>query len=108
MTGRVVDRVVLKAIMQGAAEAFTGIADDKKKSGKSTRKSLVPGLNCTVDNPDEIVRISMYDMMGRQVATVAPSDIENLSATGSSLNSNVYIVKVEGKNRATTTRILMK
>jgi hypothetical protein len=107
-TGRVVDRVVLKAIMQGAAEAFTGIADDKKKSGKSTRKSLVPGLNCKVDNPDEIVRISMYDMMGRLIATVAPSEFENLSATGFSLNSNVYVVKVQGRNRTTTLRILKK
>lgn len=65
-------------------------------------------INLTVENPKEVVRISVCDLMGRQVETFEHSDIKSSMDLGSSLNSNIYIVKLYGVNWVKSFKIIKK
>jgi hypothetical protein len=93
-TGKINDKIVLNAIMQGAKNATTAVL--KNNTLGLLHNSLTSTFTIKVDNPEEIVRISIFDMMGKQVKTIGHSEINNLITVGPSLNSNVYIVKVCG------------
>lgn len=97
-TGKVIDKVVLNAIMQGAKDATTnasttGLNDSAIKLYPNPFTSTI---NLSFNNPDKIKRISIFDTMGRQVEFIGHSAINSPLALGSSLDPNMYIVKVSG------------
>ncbi len=63
----------------------------------------IEGLN------QSIKQISVYDLLGKQVITNNPSyDKTSININLSSLNSGLYIVKLEGENGASFTRKIIK
>ena len=97
-TGKIIDKVLLNAIMQGAKDATTnastiGLNDSAIKLYPNPFTSTI---NLSVDNPEKIMHISIFDMMGRQVEFIGHSAINSSVALGSSLKPNMYIVKVYG------------
>jgi len=107
-TGKIVDRVVLNAIMQGAKDAATGIATVKDTTIKVYRNSFTSIFNSNVDVSDEMVRISLFDMMGKHVKTIERSELNKAMDVGSSLKSNMYIVQVHGANWTKSFKMLKK
>jgi hypothetical protein len=84
--------------MQGAKDATTnastiGLNDSAIKLYPNPFTSTI---HLTVDNPDKIMRISIFDTMGRQVEVIGHSAINSPVALGSSLDPNIYIIKVAG------------
>ncbi|PJJ08129.1 putative secreted protein (Por secretion system target) [Flavobacterium sp. 1] len=65
-------------------------------------------INLTVEKPNEIVRISVFDMLGRSVETIEQSDIKSEMALGTALTPNIYIVKVFGTNFTKSFKIIKK
>ncbi len=55
-------------------------------------------INIKVGNPDEILRITISDMMGKQVETIEHSAVSNLTSMGASLKPGTYVVQVYGVN----------
>lgn len=111
-TGAVVDKVVLNAIMQGAKEAKTSIIPGRGNTKKTTvrfyHNPLTSTFKLTVDNPEEIVSISIYDMMGKQVEMIGHSMVTSSMSVGLTLKSNVYIVRVNGTNWTKSYTLLKK
>ncbi|MBW8330760.1 MAG: cellulase family glycosylhydrolase [Prolixibacteraceae bacterium] len=97
-TGKVIDRALLNAIMQGAKDATTNASTTGLNNSviKLYPNPFTSTINLTVDNPDKIMSISIFDMMGRQVEFIGHSAINSPLALGSSLNPSMYIIKVYG------------
>lgn len=55
-------------------------------------------IRLKVENPGQIVRISVYDLMGKQVETFGRSEIKGTMTLARSLKPSIYIVKVSGVN----------
>jgi BNR/Asp-box repeat. len=49
-------------------------------------------------NPDQVSRIAVYDMMGRQVEAFDRSEIKGTMVVGESLKPSMYIVRISGEN----------
>jgi hypothetical protein len=53
-------------------------------------------LNVIVDNPDEVKRIVIFDMMGKQVEIIERAAALNAMSIGASLQRGTYVVQVHG------------
>jgi len=53
-------------------------------------------LNVIVDNRDQVERIVIFDVLGKQVETIQHAAISNKTSIGASLQPGVYIVEVHG------------
>ena len=60
----------------------------------------------TFSNPDEILRITIIDIMGRQVKTIEHAAISNSMSLGASLKPGIYVVKVFGANEVKSFKII--
>jgi len=111
-TGKVNDRVVLNAIMQGAKDATTGATTGTTLLNDNTLEiypnPFTSTINLKIDNPDDIDRITVFDIMGRQVEDIRHSAVKNSLTLGSSLQPNIYIVCVYGKNWSKTFKVVKK
>jgi hypothetical protein len=65
-------------------------------------------INLTINKPEEINRVVIFDLMGTQVETIEKSLITSSLLIGSSLKSGMYIVKVYGTNRTESYKIVKK
>jgi len=93
-TGKIKDKDVYNAIMQGAKDATTGIAVLKENNMEIYPNPFTSTITLKVDHPEEITRISIFDSTGRQVGAIGHSDIKSKITIGSNLNSGMYIVQV--------------
>lgn len=109
-TGKVIDKVVLNAIMQGAKDATTtaSTTDLKDSAIKLYPNPFTSTINLNVDNPDEIMSISIFDTIGRQVEVIGHSAINSSLALGSSLKPNMYIVEITGRDGKKTVKVIKK
>ncbi|AEV98714.1 hypothetical protein A4D02_09215 [Niastella koreensis] len=55
-------------------------------------------LEVIVDNRDQVERIVVFDVLGKQVQTIQHAAISGKTAIGASLQTGVYIVEVHGTN----------
>lgn len=62
----------------------------------------------TIPNPAEVLRITIIDIMGRQVETIEQAAILNSLILGASLKSGVYVVKVYGVNEVRSFKVIKK
>ncbi|HEX6428123.1 MAG TPA: cellulase family glycosylhydrolase [Niastella sp.] len=60
----------------------------------------------TIPNPDDISRITIFDIMGRQVETFEHAAIVNSMLLGASLKPGVYVVKVFGINEVKSFKVI--
>ncbi len=107
-TGKTNDIDVLSAIKQGAKDATTGTQVLKYDDIELYPDPFTTTLNLKIDNPDDIDRITVFDMMGRQVETVGHSAINSSLTLGSSLKPNMYIVQITGKDWTKTVKVIKK
>lgn len=107
-TGKKNDRDVLNAIMQGAKDVTTGIAILNDNSIELYPNPYTSTINLKIENPDEIVRITVFDMLGHQVETVEHAAVKNSLALGSSLKPEMYIIQVNGKNWTKSFKMVKK
>lgn len=107
-TGKTKDSDVLNSIMQGAKDAITATPVLKDGALQLYPNPFTTTLNLKIDNPDDIDRITVFDMMGRQVETVGHSAVNSSFSFGSSLKPNMYIVQVIGKNWTKTVKVIKK
>jgi hypothetical protein len=107
-TGKVIEKVVLNAIMQGAKDATTttGITALNDSEIKLYPNPFTSTINLKVGNPDKIMSISIFDTMGRQVEVIGHSAINSSVAFGSSLDPNIYLVKVYGADWTKTFKVV--
>ncbi len=105
-TGKIIDRVVLKAIMQGAKDATTGIAFLKDNTIELFPNPFTSTIHLKIDNPDEVDRVTVFDMMGHQVETVEHSAVKSSLALGSFLKPEMYIVQVNETNSTKSFKVL--
>jgi hypothetical protein len=61
-----------------------------------------------IDNSDDIDHITVFDIMGRQVENIEHLTIKNSLTIGSSLQPNIYVVCVNGKNWSKTFMVVKK
>jgi len=96
-TGKKIDKDVYNAIMLGAKDAITGAITLKDKALELFPNPFTSTFNLRVDNMDEIVSISIFDMLGKQVETIKYPANTGLTDLGSSLKPDMYIVQVNGE-----------
>ncbi|HEY5509317.1 MAG TPA: cellulase family glycosylhydrolase [Paludibacter sp.] len=108
-TGQTKDIDVLSAIMQGAKDATTATPVVLKDGDlKLYPNPFTTTLNLKVDNPADIDRITVFDMMGRQVEAIGHSAVNSSLTLGTSLNSGIYIVQITGKDWTKSIKILKR
>jgi endoglucanase len=109
-TGKTNDKDVLSSIMQGTKDASTATATPvlKDEALELYPNPFTTTFNLKIDNPDDIVRISIFDMMGRQVESSGHSKINATLVLGSSLKPNMYIVQITGKDWTKTFKVIKK
>ena len=105
-TGTINDKSVLNAIIQGARDATTGLAILNDNSFELYPNPFTSTIRLKIENPDDIDRISVFDMMGRQVETIEHSSINNSMDIGFPLKPNMYIVQVYGGNWTKSFKVL--
>jgi aryl-phospho-beta-D-glucosidase BglC (GH1 family) len=107
-TGKTNDKDVLNAITQGVKDATTGIAVLKEKDVELYPNPFTSTFTLKVDNPDEIVRISIFDRLGRQIEAIEHSAVNSSLSLGSSLDPGLYIVQVYGENWTKSFKIVKR
>jgi endoglucanase len=60
----------------------------------------------TISNPEEILRITIFDIMGRQVETIEHTAVLNAMSLGASLKPGMYIVKVFGATEVNSFKVI--
>jgi aryl-phospho-beta-D-glucosidase BglC (GH1 family) len=105
-TGKLLDPMLRNAIMQGAKDATTDTQVLKYDAIDIYPNPFTSTITLKFDNPDEIVRISIFDMIGRQVETFEKAAIRKTFSIGSSLQSGLYLVKVDCANRSGSYKII--
>jgi xyloglucan-specific exo-beta-1,4-glucanase len=91
-------------------QTVTGISDI---SVTSEQIDIYPNPSSSVfhikmENPNQVDRIVVCDMMGRQVETVEKPEIKNEVTLGASLNSNIYVVRVIGESFSKSFKVVKK
>lgn len=61
-----------------------------------------------IENPNQVDRIVVFDMMGRQVEAFGRSEIKGSMILGESLKPNMYIVRISGENWTKSFKITKK
>jgi len=104
--GTINDKVILNAIIQGARDATTGLAILNDNSFELYPNPFTSTIKLKIENPDDIDRITVFDMMGRQVETIEHSVVNSSLFIGSSLKPSMYIVQVYGKDCTKSFKVL--
>ncbi len=107
-TGKTIDRVVLKAIMQGAKDATTATKVVIDKGIEVYPNPFTTTLHFKIDHPNEIDRIAIYDLLGCQVEMIENSAINNSLIVGYALPPNIYVVCVYGTNWSKSFKVVKK
>jgi len=108
-TGQTKDKDVLSSIQQGVKDAITATPVVlKDKAVELYPNPFTTTLNIKIDNPDDIDRVTVFDMMGRQVEMIGKSVINSSLNLGSSLKPNMYIVQIAGKSWTKTVKVIKK
>jgi len=107
-TGKINDRPVLNAIMQGVKVATKVPPVLKDDALELYPNPFTTTLNLKIDNPDEIDRITVIDSMGRQVENIGHSAVKNSMVIGFSLNPSIYIVQITRKDLTKSFKVLKK
>lgn len=107
-TGAVKDRDVLSSIMLGAKDATTDTQILKFGAVELYPNPFTTTLNLKIENPDQIDRITVFDMMGRQVETIGHSAVNSTLTLGSTLKPNMYIVQIAGDGWSKSFKVIKK
>jgi hypothetical protein len=63
-------------------------------------------LNVIIDNRDEVDRIVVLDVLGKQVEIIQRAAISNITSIGATLQPGVYVVEVHGANWLRTFKVV--
>ncbi|HAH22218.1 MAG TPA: dihydroxy-acid dehydratase [Prolixibacteraceae bacterium] len=105
-SGRMNDRVVLNAIVQGAKDVTTGTAMLRDNAIEIYPNPFRSTICLKTNHPEDINRVAVYDMMGHQVETVEHAAIKSPLDLGSSLKPDLYIVQVNEFNWTRSFKVL--
>lgn len=62
----------------------------------------------TIENPEDIIQINIFDNLGKKVETIEKNKISNEIICGENLNTGVYYIKINLKTSIQTSCILKK
>jgi hypothetical protein len=98
---------------QGALANIQKTTDITSANEPKSQIELYPNpfsssFNLKVGNPDEIVRITISDLMGKQVETIEHSAVSNFMTMGTSLKPGMYVVQVYGENWVKSFKVIKK
>lgn len=105
-TGKTIDKVVLKAIMQGAKDATTGIQALKHDVLEIHPNPFTSTFRLKSNHPQDINRITIFNRLGHQVETVEHSAVTNVMDLGALLKPDLYIVQVQGIDWAKSYKVI--
>lgn len=107
-TGKTKDNDVLSAIMQGANDVTTSIADPPKVEMELFPNPFNSTTTLNVANPEEILSISIFDIMGKMVENFRRSEIKSTITVGSSLKPGIYVVQVKFPHETKTYKLIKR
>ncbi len=94
---------------RSAAEIIATTPDVEQKFQITLHPNpFVSSFKLTIPNPDDILRIAIFDLVGRQVETIEHSAISNTMSVGASLKPGMYIVKIFGTNEVKSFKVIKK
>lgn len=99
-TGVVTDHLTVDAIMLGAKEAgITSVAPiNSTATIRLYPNPFTSAFALKISDPKKIQHIEIFDMLGKEVETVAHSEISGSMSIGRQLSPGMYIVRVYGEN----------
>ena len=95
-TGAILDHEIIDAMMQGARDTSTTSITSINSNIELYPNPFSSSFNLKVGNYSNIVRISIFDMLGHQVETIEHSAVNSSLTIGFSLKPNIYIVHIYG------------
>ncbi|MBN9382472.1 MAG: cellulase family glycosylhydrolase [Chitinophagaceae bacterium] len=98
-------------VTSSTAAAATGQAGTLTNDQGNGSLQLYPNpfkstFSLTIDNPDSVKNIAIFDLAGKQVELIGHPDIANQMSIGASLNPGAYIVKIYGINRVQSFKVI--
>jgi endoglucanase len=105
-TCEVLDRSVVNAIMQGVKEASTGIAVIKNSDIEVYPNPFTSAITLKINNQDEILRVSIFNIMGNQIETIEKTTLKNTFIIGSSLRPGMYLLKIYKTKKSESFKIV--
>jgi len=109
-TGAIMDRGAVAALMEGTGKGVvTGIADNEE----ITDTQIFPNpftstINLLIAKPNQVNRIVILDMVGKQLETIEKAGISSISTIGSSLKPGLYLVQIQGADSYQSFKVLKK
>jgi aryl-phospho-beta-D-glucosidase BglC (GH1 family) len=95
-TGAILDRGEIDVMMEGAIDTSTTSIASINKNIELYPNPFSSTFNLKVKNYNDIVRISILDMLGHPIETFEHPAVKNSLTFGSTLKPNIYIVQVYG------------
>ena len=107
-TGKVNDWGIINAMKKGASEAqVTAVVPvNMNRDIELYPNPFTTTFKLKLNNPEEVIGIAVYDLMGREVESVGHSGRLDTFDLGVSLKPGVYIVKVYGHDWINSVKII--
>ena len=105
-TGTVRDRGILNAIMQVPTDSPTDILLKSDNDIELYPNPFESTITIKLNEPDEIIGISIFDVMGKNIKTIKHPINTNTLVIGSSLKKGMYLVKINSKNYTKSYKII--
>lgn len=93
-------------IVSYTKSAYTGVEESRKVEVSVYPNPASTAFKVNVNNPSEIVRVTIFDISGHEVETIAQSAIKSSMELGSSLKPDMYVVHVYGTNWTKSYKVL--
>jgi Cellulase (glycosyl hydrolase family 5)/Ricin-type beta-trefoil lectin domain-like/Secretion system C-terminal sorting domain len=84
------------------------IVDEKNKGILLFPNPFTDETNLRIDNPEQVTRIVVLDMLGRQVEVIDHAAVKNLQAIGASLKAGIYVVQVCSGGKTQSFKVFKK
>jgi len=65
-------------------------------------------INLRIDNPEQVTRIVVFDILGKKVEVIDQGTVKNEQAIGSSLEAGMYIIQICSPGKTQSFKILKK
>lgn len=93
----------LKSAMLSVDES---VAEENGSQVSAYPNPFVSVFNLSVTNPDEIEKVEIFDMQGRTIDEIKPSEGSDMKSLGASYKPGLYVVKISGTSWRKSIKII--